>query len=41
MNTANLELEGLLIALASMNKLLVTKGIVTDEEVTKSLEIAE
>ena len=41
MNTANLQLEGLLIALASMNNLLVSKGLVSTEEVTNSLNSAE
>lgn len=41
MNTANLQLEGLLIALASMNNLLVAKGLVTTEEVAGSLDRAE
>jgi hypothetical protein len=41
MNTANLQLEGLLIAIASINKLLVSKGIVTDREMTLSLETAK
>lgn len=41
MNTANLQLEGLLVALASMNKLLVAKGLVSAEEVTSALNAAE
>ena len=41
MNTANLQLEGLLVALASMNKLLVAKGLVSAEEVTSALNGAE
>lgn len=41
MNTANLQLEGLLIALASMNNLLVSKGVVTNEEVAGTLDRAE
>jgi hypothetical protein len=41
LNTANLQLEGLLIALASMNSLLVAKGLVSAEEVTNALNIAE
>jgi len=41
MNTANLQLEGLLIALASMSNLLVTKGLVTTEEIAGSLDRAE
>jgi len=41
LNTANLQLEGLLVALASMNKLLVAKGLVSAEEVTSALNVAE
>jgi len=41
LNTANLQLEGLLVALASMNKLLVAKGLVSAEEVTSALNGAE
>ncbi|WP_193336153.1 hypothetical protein [Devosia beringensis] len=41
MNTANLQLEGLLIALASMNNMLVTKGLISTEEVIGALERAE
>jgi hypothetical protein len=36
MNTANLQLEGLLLAIASINNLLVRKGVIT----TMELEIA-
>lgn len=41
MNTANLQLEGLLVALASMNSLLIAKGLVSTEEVAGSLDRAE
>lgn len=41
MNTANLQLEGLLVALASLNNLMVAKGLVSAEEVAGSLDRAE
>lgn len=41
MNTANLQIEGLLMAMASMNNLLVAKGLISTEEVTGALERAE
>jgi hypothetical protein len=41
MNTANLQLEGLLIAIASMNDLLVAKGIVDREEIAHATDVAE
>lgn len=41
MNTANLQLEGLLIAIASLNDLLVAKGIVDRREVAHAMDIAE
>jgi hypothetical protein len=41
MNTANLQLEGLLIAIASMNDLLVAKGIVDRNEIGHAMNIAE
>src|ERR1700712_55061 len=41
MNTANLQLEGLLIAIASVNDLLVTKGIVHREEIAHAMDMAE
>ena len=41
MNTANLQLEGLLIAIASLNDLLVVKGIVIRGEITHALDVAE
>lgn len=41
MNTANLQLEGLLMATALMNQLLVAKGVVGTEEVDRVLATAE
>lgn len=41
MNTANLQLEGLLMALAGLNQTLVAKGIVTVEEIDRSLARSE
>jgi hypothetical protein len=41
MNTANLQLEGLLIAFASINNLLVSKGLVSTEEMSSTLDRAE
>lgn len=41
MNVANLQLEGLLMAVASINHALVKKGILTKEEVDIALRKAE
>lgn len=41
MNTANLQLEGLLMAIAGLNQMLIAKGVVTIEDVDKSLARAE
>ena len=41
MNTANLQLEGLMMALAAMNNLLVAKGLVGTDDVAGALERAE
>ncbi len=41
MNTANLQLEGLYLAIASINKLLVAKGIVSIKEIDTALRRAE
>lgn len=41
MNTANPQLEGLYLAIAAINSLLVSKGIVTHEEVEQALQAAE
>jgi hypothetical protein len=41
MNTANLQLEGLLTAIASVNQALVAKGLLTTEEIDRCLAVAE
>lgn len=41
MNTANLQLEGLYLAIAAINHLLVRKGIVDRDEITLALGNAE
>lgn len=41
MNTANLQLEGLLLALASINQALVRKGILSADEIESALAEAE
>lgn len=41
MNTANLQLEGLLVAVAELSRLLVRKGIVAESEVEQALAAAE
>lgn len=41
MNTANLQIEGLLMAIAGLNQLLVAKGIASVEEIDKSLARSE
>lgn len=41
MNTANLQLEGLYLAVASINDLLVRKGILNPEEIDLALRRAE
>lgn len=41
MNVANLQLEGLLMAVASINHVLVRKGLVTAEEIDIALRKAE
>jgi hypothetical protein len=41
MNVANLQLEGLLMAVASINHVLVRNGIVTKEELDTALRKAE
>jgi hypothetical protein len=40
MNTANLELEGLYVAIAAVNQLLVQKGLVTQAELQGTLDRA-
>lgn len=41
MNTANLQLEGLYLAIAAINKALVAKGILSHDEVNTALQTAE
>jgi hypothetical protein len=41
MNTANLQLEGLMMAIAGLNEMLVNKGVVSVEEIDKSLARSE
>lgn len=41
MNTANLQLEGLVMAMALMHQLLVSKGLVGIDEVDRVLAMAE
>lgn len=41
MNTANLQLEGLLIAIAAVNHALVAKGALTTEDLDRALAISE
>lgn len=41
MNTANLQLEGLCMAVAALTRLLVQKGVVTSDEVDLALHRAE
>jgi hypothetical protein len=41
MNVANLQLEGLLMAIASINNVLVQKGLLTVDEVDVALRKAE
>lgn len=41
MNTANLQLEGLIMAVASISEAIVDKGLLTNEELTAALARAE
>jgi len=41
MNTANLQMEGLLLAVASVLEVMVRRGVVAREELSKALEAAE
>ncbi len=41
MNVANLQLEGLLMAVASINNLLVHKGILSIDDIDRALRTAE
>ncbi|MDX8538562.1 MULTISPECIES: hypothetical protein [Mesorhizobium] len=41
MNVANLQLEGLLMSVASINNLLVHKGVLSIDEIDRALQHAE
>lgn len=41
MNTANLQLEGLYMAVAAINNALIAKGLLSREEIDLALRIAE
>lgn len=41
MNTANLQLDGLLMAIAGINQALVSKGLLTSEDMDRALAISE
>jgi len=41
MNVANLQLQGLLMAVASLNQMLVAKGILSDHDIDLALRKAE
>lgn len=41
MNSANLQLEGLVMAIASVNQALVAKGALTTAELDRALAVAE
>ncbi|MGV8838904.1 MAG: hypothetical protein ACWA6X_01230 [Bauldia sp.] len=41
MNTANLQLEGLYLAVAAVNRALVRKGILSSSEIEAALDAAE
>lgn len=41
MNTANLQLEGLIMAVAAINRLLVEKGLASQDEIDRALAGAE
>lgn len=41
MNAANLQIEGLCLALASINRLLVAKGVISQGELDNALDKAE
>jgi hypothetical protein len=41
MNTANLQLEGLYLSIATINNALVAKGLLTREEIDHALRTAE
>lgn len=41
MNAANLQLQGLMMAAAAVNRLLVDKGLITTEELDDALSVTE
>ena len=41
MNTANLQLEGLYLAIAAVHEMLVAKGLVTRDDLTRAMQKAE
>ena len=41
MNTANLQIEGLLVALVAINQRLVAKGVLSRQEIAEALADAE
>jgi hypothetical protein len=41
MNSANLQLEGLYVAIAAINEALISKGLLTRDELTTALRSAE
>ncbi len=41
MNTANLQLEGLYLVIATLNEMLIAKGVVSREDIAQSLQMAE
>ena len=41
MNTANLQLEGLYLAIAAVNEALITKGLLSRDEIGHALRVAE
>jgi len=41
MNTANLQLEGLYLAVAAINQALVRKGVLATEDIDRALRVAE
>lgn len=41
MNTANLQLEGLYLAIAAINEALIAKGILSRDEISHALRVAE
>lgn len=41
MNTANLQLEGFYLVIASLNELLIAKGVVSRQEIDEALRRAE